>query len=193
MALESPKPADRRVQRTRRTLREAIIALILERGWDDVTVQDVCARADVGRSTFYVHFADKEELLLSGFDDLERALRAPAGTGPAHQKKVLGFALGLLEHAQEYRRLVRALVGKRSGQAVQKRLRQLVTELVRDELSAHASAGPLLDAAVLYVSGGFLQLGAHWLDSKDPVPAAELEALAGRLTAPIVRLLSDKN
>lgn len=65
---------DRRVQRTRRQLREALITLILERGWDAVSVRDVCEKADVGRSTFYVHFADKENLLLSGFDDLHATM-----------------------------------------------------------------------------------------------------------------------
>src|SRR5690242_18297174 len=66
---------DRRIQRTRRLLHEAILELIHERGWDAITVQDVCERADVGRSTFYVHFADKEELLVSGFGQLRDHLR----------------------------------------------------------------------------------------------------------------------
>ena len=52
---------DRCVQRTRDSLRAAFVALMAERGWDRVSVQDVCDRANVGRSTFYTHFADKEE------------------------------------------------------------------------------------------------------------------------------------
>src|SRR5687768_13088670 len=67
-------PVDPRVVRTRRQLRDALVASILERGWEAVSVTDVCERAEIGRSTFYVHFADKEELLLSGFDELHAAL-----------------------------------------------------------------------------------------------------------------------
>jgi len=52
-----PEKDDRRVQRTRRALREALVALIVERGWEGFSVQEVCERADVGRSTFYTHFA----------------------------------------------------------------------------------------------------------------------------------------
>ena len=78
MAPKSPRARDaapdRRVLRTRRQLRTALINLILERGWDAVSVSDVCARADVGRSTFYAHFADKEELLFSGFEELHATL-----------------------------------------------------------------------------------------------------------------------
>ena len=48
---------DRRVQRTRKILHEALVELILEKGFDKVTVQDVIKRANVGRSTFYSHFS----------------------------------------------------------------------------------------------------------------------------------------
>src|SRR5689334_1033995 len=108
---------DRRVRRTRKQLRDALVALVLERGWDAVSVRDVCARADIGRSTFYVHFADKEELLLSGFDDLHQALEHERTSA----SEPFGFVTSLITHASENVRLFRALIGKRSGQAVQRR------------------------------------------------------------------------
>ena len=46
------------------------MAMVIENEWDEITVQRLCERADVGRSTFYTHFADKEDVLLSGFDEL---------------------------------------------------------------------------------------------------------------------------
>src|SRR3954469_23951916 len=66
---------DRRVRRTRRLLREALLALVLEKGYEAVTVQDVLDRADVGRATFYAHFRDKDDLLISGADELRESLR----------------------------------------------------------------------------------------------------------------------
>lgn len=62
------KREDRRVHRTRRLLREALTALILERGYDAVTVEEIAQRADVGRTTFYLHYRDKEDLLLESID-----------------------------------------------------------------------------------------------------------------------------
>ena len=55
---------DRRVRRTRRLLGEALIALALEKGYENLTVHDVTDRADIGYRTFFRHYADVDELLL---------------------------------------------------------------------------------------------------------------------------------
>src|SRR5690242_10979296 len=62
---------DRRVNRTRRALKDALTDLILEKGYERVTVGDVLERADVGRSTFYAHFVDKDDLLMAILADLD--------------------------------------------------------------------------------------------------------------------------
>ena len=56
------KKVDRRVRRTRRLLRDACIALILEKGYETITVEEITERADVGRTTFYMHYRDKEDV-----------------------------------------------------------------------------------------------------------------------------------
>ena len=62
------KRIDRRVNRTRRMLREALMSLTLERGYEAVTVEEITQRADVGRTTFYLHYKDKEDLLVESVD-----------------------------------------------------------------------------------------------------------------------------
>ena len=66
------KIPDRRVQKTRKLLQEALIDLVAEKGYESVTIQEVLDRANVGRSTFYAHFPDKEHLLHSILDRLEQ-------------------------------------------------------------------------------------------------------------------------
>jgi len=74
-AKEKAKPAksapktDRRILRTRNLLGDALVALLQERNFEDITVQDVLDRARVGRSTFYAHFSDKDDLFLSDVED----------------------------------------------------------------------------------------------------------------------------
>ena len=64
VVMQHRKP-DVRVRRTHERLGSALVALIQEKSIDDVTVQEVLDRASVGRSTFYLHFRDKNDLLLS--------------------------------------------------------------------------------------------------------------------------------
>ena len=66
---------DRRITRSRRALRRALIELIEERGLDGFTVNDLCARADLNRGTFYNHFRDKDDLLQSFEDEIMADLR----------------------------------------------------------------------------------------------------------------------
>jgi AcrR family transcriptional regulator len=182
------RPLDRRVARTRRALREAFVALVVERGWDAVSVQDVCERADVGRSTFYTHFADKEELVAGGLDDLRRALRAARGApgAGADGGELFAFLPGLLEHAHEHRALFRAIVGRRGGQLIQARFRELVLRLVREDLEARPPGALPVGAAAAAVAGALLELMTWWLSVREPMPPVELERLARRLVAPMV-------
>ncbi|MBN1208368.1 MAG: TetR/AcrR family transcriptional regulator [Myxococcaceae bacterium] len=187
--MKTPNASDRRVQRTRRTLREALIEVLLERGWEETSVQHVCDRADVGRSTFYTHFADKEDLLISGFEDLRKALRDQQSAQDS--TRALSFARGMIEHAHEHRRLFHAIIGKRSGHVVQQRFRQLLVDLIREDLAALAPAGPHLDATVHYIAGAFFELLIWWLDAPRPLPPSELEQLFHRLTAPVLVALRE--
>lgn len=59
------RKVDERIRRTRTRLSDALVALILEKPIDKLTVQEVLDRAGVGRSTFYLHFRDKDDLFLS--------------------------------------------------------------------------------------------------------------------------------
>jgi AcrR family transcriptional regulator len=175
MGARTPDPRDRRVLRTRHTLREALLVLLHERGWDAISVQDLCDRANVGRSTFYTHFADKEELLVGGFDDLRTMLRAQRGPKALRPSAPLQFARGLIQHAHENQRLFRALVGKRSGQVVVRRFRELLVDLVLEDLASTCPPGPARDAAVHFLSGGFLELLSWSLDTRSPPTPEALE------------------
>jgi AcrR family transcriptional regulator len=178
----TPRQGDRRVQRTQRALREAMISLILERGWEGFGIQELCRRADVGRSTFYLHFADKEDVIGSGMDDLRRGLReAGVAEGAA---RPLGFARGVIEHALGHVRVFRATIGKRSGQIVQRRFRELVRSLVEEDLAPLLPAGPRRDGTVAFLTGAFVDLVTWSLEARSPPGPEALEALFQELAAP---------
>ncbi len=66
--MSAKKKPDRRTQRTRHNLTHAMVELIQEKRFDDITVQNVIERADVGRATFYSHFTGKEDLFQKNWE-----------------------------------------------------------------------------------------------------------------------------
>ena len=185
------KAEDRRVRRTRTLLQDALIALILEKGYEAVTVQDIIDRADVGRSTFYTHFLDKQQLLLSRVDELHVFLAQQHAHGVPSGEQRLSFSLAMFQHAQRYRHVYQALVGKHGGTIVLGHIQQMLTDLVRDDIARVApcdgrSTMPR-EVVVQYVVGAFLALLTWWVDDEQPYTAEQMDALFTRLTLPGVR------
>ena len=79
---------DRRVQRTRDVLHQALISLMIEKGYEVITVQDIIDRANVGRSTFYAHYVGKQDLLLSGLKNLSKHLAAHQRAAVTRKREV---------------------------------------------------------------------------------------------------------
>jgi AcrR family transcriptional regulator len=148
---------DRRVRRTRRTLHEALVELVLERGYDRITVQDILDRADVGRSTFYAHFRDKEALLLTSFDDMREQLRAEIDAAPDRPATLL------FEHAYAHQRVYRALCGRQGGTLVYEHLHGLIGELLREQMAGSTGGLPVEVVAEFHTSG-ILGLMVWWIE-----------------------------
>jgi hypothetical protein len=107
-------PIDRRVARSRDLLHRALRSLIVEKGYDALTVEEICERANVGRSTFYAHFTSKDDLKRRGLEYLRRELieqqKTASSLVDAHVRG-LTFASTMFEHARDHLHLYRALVG----------------------------------------------------------------------------------
>ncbi len=183
-----PNRKDRRVQRTQGLLRGALFSLIQEKGFEDLSVQDIIDRANVGRATFYAHFDNKEDLLMSGFDALRASLRERQRDALSHgnsvDERVFAFSHEMLAHVNEHRRLFQAMAGKRSGAVVQNVLRKLVIDLVRDDIKAmvaRSTAHPTAtDAVVEFIAGGPFGVMMWWLGGKARLSVEELNALFRR-------------
>jgi AcrR family transcriptional regulator len=95
----APKP-DRRVERTRAALKAAFVEIMLSRGYAEATVEAITARANIGRSTFYMHYKNREDLLLESLQRPSTLLAAIVGDNPGAERLV-----PQLEHFREQRRL----------------------------------------------------------------------------------------
>lgn len=99
---EAKAKTDRRIRRTRQVIQDALIALIREKGFETVTVQEIVDRADVNRSTFYFHFQDKYDLLEQSNREMLQAftlsLQQPRETPPPCQLAKMESAEKHFEH-----------------------------------------------------------------------------------------------
>lgn len=189
------KKEDRRVQRTQHLLREALFSLIREKGFEALSVQDIIDRANVGRATFYTHFDNKEDLLLSGFEALRASLRERQREALSREssleKLAFAFSHDMIAHVDEHRPLFRAMAGKRSGATVQSVLRKLVIDLVRDDLKMIVEqAGRhsvVTDAVVEFIAGGLFGMLMWWLGGKARLSVEELDTLFRRFAIPAAR------
>jgi AcrR family transcriptional regulator len=170
------------VRRTQRHLRDALVELILERGWDAVTVRDVCERADVGRSTFYVHFADKESLLLSGFDELHGALAELSRDA----KVPFAFAEALLSHALENVPLFQAVMGRQAGHQVQWRFRDVLVTLLGQEPAVLKLPQASRGWTARFLAGGFIEQLSEVLESPGTARADLLASRFRRLALGVI-------
>src|SRR5689334_1720002 len=102
---------DRRAQRSRELILEALFALMTERGYERLTIQNLIDRAGVGRATFYAHFDSKEELLATSIGRLRAWLvqmHRAAGGEP------FGFTLPFFQHLASHQRIYRMTVARES-------------------------------------------------------------------------------
>jgi AcrR family transcriptional regulator len=173
---------DRRVARTREALLGALIELIAKREYDAITVEDICAKAGVGRSTFYAHYTGKDDLKRSGMTTLRRELSASVDGAKATGES-LAFSLPLLRHARAHVGHYRAMLGSRGGAISLAVVRKLVTEYVRREVDAVSVAGPVRTATIAFIAGGYLAVLTQWLDGGAVEDPAEIDATIRRLIA----------
>ena len=172
MAEMNRSPIDRRAARTRASLQQAHLRLILEKGYDAVTIKDICGRAHVGRSTFYSHYRNKDDLKRSGFERLRRQLvdwHARIGTSDDHDgnhagPRFLRFSRPMFEHARDNIHLYRALAGNRGGAVALDAIRHMLSDLVRKDLAATDGGHASREATVQYVVGAYMALLTWWLD-----------------------------
>ena len=187
---------DRRTRRTERILREALHSLILEKGYDAVTVQDITNRADVGRSTFYAHFDNKDKLHLSAFDAVRRSMLDDGKETETSRNKgdFKINTLPLFRHAAEHHRIRRALASKACCDLFLKNMHRQVRDLFLEELQNslpnEQKDSPETKAAAHFYASSLVAMLTFWLDTNLQFSPEEMNELFRKLPLQGVNNLS---
>lgn len=183
---------DRRSRRTRRMLGEALVALMLEERYDTITVQQIIDKANVGRSTFYSHYLDKEDLLQHEVADLVHRLTLHMDLSAGGNRIVP--SIELFRHLRESRELIRALVRGRAMETVLKTMHAHLAAHIRSRLAhrlpPRAVTALPVDLVAHYAAGVLLSLFDWWQEQEMRQPPEEIDAYFRQLVGPTVRAVT---
>jgi len=182
--------ADRRVRRSRRALREAFVALVLEQGYNSVTIEALTERADTSRATFYAHFHDMEDLLRVVVGDLvaDLATDAESAVTTSRQDPIAqgSGVVTFCRHVDANRDLYRVALsgaGNGQGRATLTAAVTAVAERVFARIVADMGASPRREVSLVARSwaGACITLIDHWLQVDQDLSADEFSSLIAPL------------
>ena len=187
------KSPDRRVKRTLALLRDALMALIQEKGYDSITVQDITDRANVARTTFYLHFKDKDELLFEGmreiYQDLIDRLKARSASGKLLHTFGTDAAVDF-EHAAQYADFYRIMLSERGSMAFLIRVQKFLADMLLEEmlkplLEELPNAKPRIPLELMAYHYAGAQIGQikWWLDNDMRFAPGEIGLMMENLCA----------
>ena len=185
-----PERRDRRVERTRTSLHDALIGLAREKPYGAIAVKEILSRANVGKSTFYTHFRGKDELLESGIHDMLRSIHdEPRSTSAT--ENVLAFSRPILEYVGRHRRTGGPRMTREGRIAMHEHLQQVLVEVISEDVASamrSSQASPQVPAALLarHIIATFVLLLNWWVDTESPLTPMEVDARFRTLVLPIL-------
>lgn len=176
----SNKRIDPRILRTRKLLRQALIELTPQKSFEDITIQDITDQATLNRATFYLHYKDKNELLLDVFERLVTdALPQPPTQLDTFDLNTEGPILAVFDHVAEYANFYRAILGENGVPAFMARIRHIIEGIVLEWLSAANLLDHLdgVDPEVMvnFLAAAYLGVITWWLEKDLPYSAVEMQ------------------
>lgn len=184
-----PETSDRRVRRTKTSLHAALIELARETSYPSIAVKEILDRANVGKSTFYTHFCDKDDLLESGIQEILCSIQDRTRSDNVLER-IVGFSLPLLQHIDEHRRAAGPRM-KREGRVVMhEHMRYVLTVAIADELTQMAPGRPKAqiptELIARHVASTFVLVLNWWVDTDSALAPTDVNACFRELVLPIL-------
>jgi AcrR family transcriptional regulator len=180
--LKSQTKTDRRILRTRDALGDALVALMHEKNFDQITVQQVLDRAGVGRATFYAHYRDKEDLFMS---DVEDFFAMAASMLKRHHVDTSRLApiRELFSHMRDAKEFYMALVVSGKANDVRELGRGIFARSIDERIeAAGVQLDPLQRSAQAHaLAGSMFSLLDWWIDKGMKADPQELDQLFHRM------------
>ena len=205
--MQKKNKTDRRVQRTRQALRSSLIELIKEKGYDALSVEEITERANLGRATFYLHYKDKEDLLVDEFSEMlyERArtlaeipfsawLPDLENQDQTTEESLASPLLAIFQHVANHADLYRILPKNEKADRIFGRIRKISTQAITEFIQTKIENDPTpllfevpVDLLAAYFSGALISCVNWWLERDLSYSPEEMTRMFQRLLFPGAR------
>lgn len=141
-----PKRTDLRVVKTRELIRRAFLELIVEKGYEAITIQDIAERSMTNRNTFYLHYTDKKDLLEivtdEVLDELTIKLTAVIANETDQLSKSQAIIRTVFEHVLEHSVFSKAMLGKHEVPRFHDKMKQIIHHIFHQVLNQISAQTP---------------------------------------------------
>ncbi|MGB7537558.1 MAG: TetR/AcrR family transcriptional regulator [Anaerolineales bacterium] len=184
---------DRRTVRTQRMIKQALMELMHSMRYEDITVQEIIDRADVGRSTFYAHYPDKDDLVKQLFEEMLESITR--GVKAVEGENRVSFPIaGMFRHLQDQNVSAHAVWQSNRGREYLFYIGQAYwNRRIERELKAHqpkgGTPGVPLPVVAQMLTGAATSLLNWWIKNKMPYSPEEMQEMFDRMMQPGIRSL----
>ncbi len=185
--MNNPTPTrhERRRQQSRQRLIQAAVELLVEEGYEELSIQAITDRADLGRGTFYIHFKDKEEVVWSAIKDLVLDLekQAHGEVEESRQEPMEYYGLvNIFRHGEQNADLYRIVLGGKGNASLIRRVEDLIAQaILRDIRMAREKPGATAtipeEILAQALTGLITRVLAWWLLTPNDYTAEQMAAL----------------
>jgi len=174
------------VLRTRQMLREALLALVAEVGYDALTIQDITDRANLRRATFYMHYRDKESLLADALTEitaeLTRESAAMLSEGGLSAKLLPGAYAVLFVHVEKYHALYRNILFSQNAVRISHRLQEDIVAMLLPLIESTGKTRIPARVVASYIAAAEMSMLMWWLANDRPYPPQQIAEFVRQLT-----------
>jgi AcrR family transcriptional regulator len=188
---------DRRIGKTRAAIFQALSDLLCEKTYANITIQEIIDRANVGRTTFYQHFTDKDALLMSCIETIFEALsnHLTEQTPQQHESRLIPVT-EIFVHIRENNRLINGIIMSDSGDLLFDKFKTYWGEKTKPALLAHLPEGskPEVPIEILtnHVTATLIELLRWWMKSGEKYTPEQMERYFYALIFPSIGAISSE-
>ncbi len=186
---------DRRSRRTRQLVSSAMLELLNEKRYEAITVQDILDRSGVGRSTFYSHYYDKDDVHAAMMEQMLDGMSLHLLENTA-QEAILP-SLELFQHIRKEPQLFHAMAegsnGQRMWEMMQTALAKNIEQALLLKTINKGTPSIPISLASSYLAGAFLNLIKWWLKASMPYTPEEMDGIFRQLALPGVWDMLNRN